>query len=151
MYPKYHIILGFIFTITLFFLFPQFNIFALSIIFLSSFLIDIDHYLGHAYLKKDLNPFNALKWHFNLSKKEMKMDRKTRNMHYTHLCIFHGIEILVILFFLSYINLIFLYIMIGFSFHMVLDIIYQPFYHDRIDKLSLIYDFFKYKKLKRSN
>jgi len=151
MYPKYHIILGFIFTLTLYFFFPQFNLFASSIIFLSSFLIDIDHYLGYVYLKKDLNPMNAVKWHFKESKESLSLSRQERNKRYAHLCIFHGIEILLLLYLLAYLNSIFLFILIGFSFHMILDIIYQPSYHDRIDKLSLIYDYFKFKKLKRSN
>ena len=54
MYPKHHILLGFIFSVFVFILFPKIGILGVSIIFLSSFLIDVDHYIGYAIRKRDL-------------------------------------------------------------------------------------------------
>ncbi|MFQ5531781.1 MAG: hypothetical protein ACE5ES_04160, partial [Candidatus Nanoarchaeia archaeon] len=62
MLPKTHIILGFIFSVLIFFLFPQMGLIGASLIFFSSFLIDFDHYLYYLFKKKDPNPRNSVKW-----------------------------------------------------------------------------------------
>ncbi len=150
MYPKYHIILGFIFTIIIYLFFPSINFMYLTIIFLSSFLIDLDHYLFYVYSKKDFNLKNAYKWFDNHSKKFKSMNLSQRNYHYVQLFFFHGIEILLILLILGFmVSQIFLLIFAGFVFHLTLDLIHQLFYGYRIDKMSIIYDYFKYKKLVR--
>lgn len=60
---------------------------------------------------------------------------------------FHGIELMILLFFLSFIFKPLFFIFIGASFHLLLDLVYQTTYSERIDRFSLIFDFFKYRNL----
>jgi hypothetical protein len=130
MLPKTHILLGLIFSTILFLIFPQIGLIGFLIIFLSSFLIDVDHYLFYVFTKKDLSLQNAHSWFIkrhnkfkNLSKEQKKQVLKNT---YTP-CIFHGIETIILLillyFFLPKFNEFFLYILIGFLFHEFLDFI----------------------------
>lgn len=148
MYPKQHIILGAIFSGILFFLFPQIGLIGFSLIFLSSILIDVDHYLYYVYKKKDWNLKKAHKWFLDHEEKFHYLSRKKRGSFYGGLCFLHGIEILLILLLLSIISKYFFFIFIGLAFHLLLDIVDQTKCHDRIDKLSIIHDFLKFKKLK---
>ena len=76
----------------------------------------------------------------------MSFSRETRNKFYTGFFIFHGIEILVLLFALAFHFSIFYPIFFGFAFHNLLDAVDQPRYWDKIEKLSLIHDIFKHRK-----
>jgi len=149
MLPKHHILLGLIFSGILFYFFPQIGIAGFIIILLSTILIDTDHYLYYIYKKKKYSLAKAYKW-FSESKKKMRaLSRKQRNEFYTGFCFLHGIEVLAILFVLGkFISVYFYYVLIGFAFHIILDIIHQKTLHDRWDKFSLIYDYYKFKKLK---
>ena len=123
MYPKQHIIFGLIFATVLFFLFPQIGLIGFSIIFLSSFLIDVDHYLFYVFYKKDCSLRNAYKWFVKLDRKFKNFSKeKKKKIKYPPL-IFHGIEALIILIVLLFFSKIFLYVLIGFLFHEFLDII----------------------------
>jgi len=149
MFVRWHILFGLIFSLIIFFLFPQIGIFNITLIFLSSVLIDVDHYLVYAWKKKDFNLSNAYRWYMEIVKKLRKITRKQRNKIYVELCFLHGVESLIIVFFLGIFLLdVFVYIAIGMFFHLMLDQLYQPFYMDRIDKLSIVFDYIKYKKLK---
>jgi len=109
MLPKAHIILGLIFSVLLFFL--HITILEASLIFLSSVLIDVDHYLFIIKRKKIWNLKKAFYWHKNLPKDHKPM------MH-----IFHSIEFLILILILSFFIKIFLFILIGLLFHSVFDI-----------------------------
>ncbi|MEK6830589.1 MAG: hypothetical protein AABX77_01010, partial [Nanoarchaeota archaeon] len=61
MLPKYHIIIGLIASIAIYLIF-NLTIFQASIIFLSSFLIDADHYLLYIFRKKDFSLINSIKY-----------------------------------------------------------------------------------------
>ena len=128
MLPKWHIILGFIFTVICFWLFPEIGFVGFLIIFLSSFLIDTDHYLFHVFTKKDLSLKNAHQWFIEDHNKFQKLNRKERKVYLKKLLprpmIFHGIEAILILIILSFISPLFSYILIGFLFHEFLDLIY---------------------------
>jgi len=148
MLPKYHIFLGFIFILFLYFFFPQISLLGLVIIFISSILIDIDHYLYYIFKKKDLNPYNAYVWHIKEWKRINKLPRKQRKTLYTGFYLFHGIELLIILLLLGiYINYFFIFIFIGFSFHLITDIIHEIYFKETIDKISLIWSYFRWKKI----
>lgn len=69
MLPKTHIILGFVFSWILFNLFPNIGITGFVVVFISSFMIDIDHYLFYVFHKKDINPKNAFTWFISKNKK----------------------------------------------------------------------------------
>ena len=150
MLPKYHIILGAIFSIIIYFIFPI-SIFQATIIFLASFLIDIDHYLVYVYKKKDINPLNSVKYFFKIRSKYLKLSKKQREQYKKPHFIFHGIETILLLYLLSLVNGIFLFILIGVIFHLILDyleIIYYDF--DFYDKASQIYLYYKNKGKRKS-
>lgn len=124
MHPKQHIILGLIFAAVLFLLFLQIGWTGFLIIFLSSFLLDVDHYLFYVWYKKDYSLRNSYRWFVKLDRRFKNLSKeKKKKIKYPPL-IFHGFEALVILIILSFFSKIFLYILIGFVFHEFLDIIY---------------------------
>ena len=150
MLPKSHILLGFIFSLILFIIFPKIGIIGFVIIFFSSFLIDVDHYIYYVFKKRDLSLKNAYSWFIQKRKKYLTLSRKKRNEIYLEIHFLHGIEPLLILFVLGvYVSEYFFYILIGFAFHLFLDIAHQRKFHDRLDRISLIYDFIKFRNLKR--
>ena len=149
MLPKSHILLGFIFSLILFIIFPKIGIIGFVIIFFSSFLIDVDHYIYYVFKKRDLSLKNAYSWFIQKRKKYLALSRKKRNEVYLKIHFLHGIEPLLILFVLGfYVSEYFFYILIGFAFHLFLDITHQRKFHDRLDRISLIYDFIKFRKLR---
>ena len=149
MFPRVHFILGIIFAATLLYLFPQIGLFGAILIFLSSFLIDVDHYIFYVIIEKDLSLSNAYNWHLMNRKKMKKLSKKERRKHKNEILFFHGLEPLIILYFLSLFYLPFMFILIGFTFHLVLDIFDEIRTNRRVDKISLIYDLIKYKTLKK--
>lgn len=148
MYPSKHIIFGILFSGICYLLFPKIEIIGASIIFLSTVLIDVDHYIYYIYKKKDFNLKNAYNWFIKSVNKFLSLPIKQRNNVYTAFCFLHGIEILLLLLILTSFSKYFFFILIGFSFHLLLDYINEIPQKNRIDKLSLIYDHFKFKKLK---
>ena len=68
MLPKVHIIVGGIISILLYLLFPI-TILEVSLIFLSSFLIDFDHYLLYVVNKKDFSLKKSFRWFIDNQKK----------------------------------------------------------------------------------
>lgn len=149
MIPKYHILLGFVFSIVLFLIFPGIGLIGTSIIFLSSFLIDTDHYIYYALKEKDISPIKSIKYFFAKRKKLINMNAKKRNEFYSGFCFLHGIEILILLLIAGiFVSRYFLFILLGFAFHIFLDISEEIYRGIRIDKISVIYDWFKFKRLK---
>lgn len=146
-YP-YHIILGFLFSLGIFFLFPSIGLIGFFIIFLSSILIDLDHQLYYVYKKRTLNPFKIHKYMIDKRKRFLKIPIKKSRNYYSGIFILHGIEIIFILYLLSFISIYFLYVLIGFSFHLFLDFLFGLFITKRINRISLIWSFLKNKKLK---
>ena len=147
MYPTQHLILGIIFSLVLLFLFPQIGFLGASIIILSTVLIDADHYFYYVYKKRDFNLKNAHVWFIRKVNKFNNLPRKQRNKFYIAFCCLHGLEVLLILFLLSTIFQYFFFIFIGFSLHLLLDLVSETQHRDRIDRISLVYDFFKFKKM----
>ena len=149
MYPSKHILFGFLFSVSLYLIAPSIGIDGMTIIFLSSFLIDVDHYLYYVFMKKNLNLFKAMRWFKIKHSSWLKLSREERNKHKGHFYLFHGIESLLFFFILGYfINPLFYYFIIGFTFHLFLDLMVLKRYQDRLDKLSVIHDFLKFRKLK---
>jgi hypothetical protein len=147
MLPKQHFLFGAIFAGVLLLLFPRIGLIGFFLILASSVLIDVDHYLYYVYKKRDLSLKNAHNWFIRRLKKFLLLSREKRNKFYTGIFFLHGVEVLIILFFLSFILKYFLYILIGFAFHIILDLVFQTIYIDRIHKVSVIYDYFKFRKL----
>ena len=146
---KHHFFFGIIFTILLYFLFsPIIPLFGLLIIFLSSVLIDIDHYFYYIFKKGDFSLRRAYKWYIKYSCKFCHIPLDKRKKFYLGFYIFHGIEPLIILFLLGfYLSPLFNFILIGFLFHLSIDLISEIIFGQRIDKISVIQNFLTTKKL----
>lgn len=147
MFPKAHIILGAIFSLLLFLIFPELDKFGLILVFLSSFLIDVDHYLYYVFEKGNLSLAKAYRWFCESHAYVMKLSRVERTKHKGCLLFLHGIEPMFIIYLLGvYVNNLFNYILIGCLFHLILDYLYEMNFHNRIDKVSVIYDYLKFKR-----
>ncbi len=151
MYPKQHFLWGFVFSFILFILFPvKIGFIGALIIFLSSFLIDFDHYIYYIFNFTSFSIKKANKYFIDARKRLLKLPYEKRKEYYSGWCFFHGIEWLILFLFLGiFISNYFIFLLIGFSFHLILDWIEESRIHSRKDKLSAIYDFFKFKKLKK--
>jgi hypothetical protein len=147
MYPLQHFIFGTIFSLALLLVFPQIGLMGFFLILCSSVLIDIDHYLYYAHKKKNYNLKNAYTWFLKSGEKFSSYSFKERDKFYCAFCFLHGIEFLLILFIFSFFSKYFLFIFIGVSFHLILDLVYQTTYMNRIDKFSILRDYFKIKKM----
>jgi len=147
MHVTQHIVLGFLFATLIFLFFPQIGILGTATIFLSSFLIDIDHYIYYIFKKKDINLKKAHNYWSNRLKKYLQLPREKRNQVKTTVFFFHGSESLILLLILSYFSKYFFFIFLGFFFHIFLDVLFQRTFQDKWDRLSMIHDIFKSKKL----
>ena len=145
MWPKSHILLGLLFSIIIWIIFPQLTLSTILIIFLSSVLIDIDHYAVYVYRKKQFSLKKALKYYADLQEIFSEKVKQNPKLKY-HLHLLHTIEILLIVIFLSlYFN--FFYILIGFSFHLITDTIDLAIREAlRVREFSLIRYIFSAKK-----
>ncbi len=147
MLPKFHFFTGLIFSIILFLIFPEVDLIAASLIFLSSFLIDVDHYLYYIYIKKDVSLKKAYQWFIEKHHKYKNSSIEERDKFPSRPLIFHGIEIIILLFILGFfVSKYFYFILIGVSLHLFFDILNEIRHRNRIDKISIIHDFLKSKK-----
>jgi len=111
MLPKWHILIGFVFS---YLLAHFFNISLLSalLIFSSSVLIDVDHYIHYIYKKRDISLINAYFWHKGLPKHHKKI-----------LHIFHTLEFHILVFLISFFWRPLIFIFLGLLLHSVSDLI----------------------------
>jgi hypothetical protein len=143
MYPKTHLIWGFIASVLLFLIFPSIGWLGFILIWASSVLIDIDHYLYFVYKTNNWNLKKSLSWYSSNCKKFEAMSSNEKEKIYTGLCFLHGLELILILFIAFFIlnfyipsySEIPLFIIIGFIIHQILDAIdlYRKEY--RFDKV----------------
>lgn len=146
MYVSQHIILGAIFAIVLFLIYPSLGLIPVSIIFISSVLIDVDHYVYYGLKEKDWNLKRIYKRCMDRTHRFRSLPREKRNKTFCGIFFLHGIEILMLVFLFSFIwNPYFFYIFIGLSFHLLLDIVDGAVYIDRIDKVSVLWDWRKFR------
>lgn len=148
MLPKWHILFGFLFAILVANIF-KIEPFNSLLLFLSSFLIDFDHYLYYVYKKRS---FNLKKAYFFLKKRDrasFQLPLKKRKKTFLGYFIFHGLELILLLVLLGFlIHSCFFYISLGAFFHLTTDIFYKKKTRGRWDNISLIYDFIKFRKMK---
>lgn len=149
MFPSKHLLFGVIFSLILYLIFPQIGVTGLSLIILSTFLIDIDHYLYYILEKKDLSLQNAYNWFVKKFKFFRRISLKEREKYKREIMIFHGIEFWSLLFAMTFYNRIFLWIFIGVMFHIFLDYMALIYYKEPVYfKLSQTYTFIKNKRNK---
>ena len=147
MLPRWHILFGFIFSLALLLLFQQIDLYAASIIFLASFLIDADHYLHYVFRKRDLNLRRAYWWFRSWEGRYEPLPKSERNKIYFPVCIFHGIEAFALLIILSFYSTFILWILIGFALHRFLDDVFSIYYGFPYHDFSATYGFVRAKKL----
>ena len=146
MLPHKHFILGIIFTAVLFLFFPSIGIFGAIIIIASSVLIDVDHYIYYVFKKKKLSPIKAYKWFRGNMKKCHRIPKEHQGKVHFGTYLLHGIEPLIILFtFGFFVSDIFYFILIGFTFHLLLDLSVEIIKYNEFNKISVIYYFLKSK------
>jgi nicotinamide riboside transporter PnuC len=148
MKPLPHIILGFIFSLLLLIIFPQIKLYGFLVIFLSSFLIDVDHYIYYVCRKKDFSLKNAYNWFIKNGKKYKKLSKEKRKKVYLGICVFHGIESFIIISILSFYSKFFLFILTGFLFHRLTDSINSLYEDEEGHPLSIIDLYLRSSKLK---
>ena len=124
MLPKTHMLLGLVFSGIVWFLFPAIPGWGILLVFLSSFLIDFDHYVVFVLKQKKMSLNESLKWHDKedvVQRKEKAAGiRQKGHFHLFHTIEFHGIVWLLGYFLWSG----FLYVTIGMIFHSVCDLVY---------------------------
>jgi hypothetical protein len=123
MLPSKHLFFGIIFALILLFIFPQIGFIGFFLILSSTVLIDVDHYLYYVYKKKDWNLRNAFKWFIKSGKKFNGLPKDQRDNVYFGVCFLHGIETIIIFFAFSFYFTFLLFIIVGFIFHQLLDLI----------------------------
>lgn len=121
MLPRWHIFLGAIFTATIWIFAPEIKFIYLSLVFLSSFLIDFDHYLVAILNTNKLSIRNSLKYFECLAEKERKEKQNTKREK-KHFYIFHTLEFHIFVLLLSLVRIEFFYIFLGMIFHSLLDV-----------------------------
>lgn len=145
MLPKWHVLFGAIFSIIVAYFFSL-DLFQASLIFLSSVLIDFDHYLWFVFNKQSISLSKSFKWFKDKRDVIIHLPECERESYKRVIFLFHGIEFWLILSLLSLLYKPLWFVLIGVFFHMILDyidLIYikEPLY----SKFSQLFVFFKNK------
>jgi len=141
MLPKWHVILTVAFCAVLYFLGFDINLQSLLLIFAGGVFIDIDHYFAYIFIKKDFSLKRAYNYFIKIRekcKKGIKVD--------VPLCIFHTIEVVIILAVISSFNKTLLFLFMAMLFHLLLDLI-EGFLASttKFSKYSILYSIFRRK------
>lgn len=140
MLPLQHTFLGFLFSLILFLIFPEMGFIGFFLIFFSSILIDVDHYLFYVFKKKDLSLQKAYHWFKRKRQNFLKLSPEVRKKYKRSFLFLHGIEFLVLLILLSYFHYYFFLIFLGIVFHLLLDYAEMIYFKEPLySKLSQIY------------
>jgi len=145
--PKYHIIYGFVFTLVLS-LFFGIGLLEFILIFTASVLIDVDHYLFYIWKKKDFSLSRAYNDFAQKGKIYLSLTKESRGKYKKGHFIFHGIEFVGILIFLTFYYPIISWILIGIIIHLILDYICLD--ESPLFKMSQVYVYITNKKKKLS-
>ena len=129
MLTYWHILFGALFTFIIWVFVPRISPVYLVLIFLSSFLIDFDHYMNSVIKNKKLSLFHAFEYHKKLNKKEIEEKKKgIRRKGDFH--IFHTIESHVFVAIVGLLWIGFFFVFIGMVFHSLIDLA-ESLYRDR--------------------
>jgi len=147
MLPKHHFLLGLVFSFIILLIFPQIRFMGALLILLSSFLIDVDHYIYYVCKKRDLNLRRAYLWFIERDKKILKLNKEQRINVSEIFCFLHGAEMLIILYLLGiFVHQYFLFVFIGITFHIFLDVLNTILYSTSFARFSLLYTFLNNKE-----
>ena len=121
MLPRWHFFFGLLLTIGLYAYNPDISILHLSLIFLASWLIDIDHYCCAVHRTGSWRLRDAYSYHDTLGKQiarnHQKGIRKKYDFHLFHTLEFHALIALISIWWTPA-----FYIFIGMAFHSLLDL-----------------------------
>ncbi len=129
MYPKWHIILGAIFTLVLWAFFPGTEWYFMLVLFLSSFLIDFDHYMTFVWKKGSWSLSEAID--YCMKQKEIMIAEQRRGIFVKgdfHL--FHTIEFHAFVLALGFVYPVFMYVFAGMIFHSLSDFVDLAYKHE---------------------
>ncbi|MEK6913698.1 MAG: hypothetical protein AABW47_03450 [Nanoarchaeota archaeon] len=150
MRPNVHILFGIFFAFLIYFIFPQISLIGLLIVFFSSVLIDVDHYFYYFIRTKNLNLTKCYGWYDAHLRKILSLPMSGRKKVYTGFYIFHGIEPLIVLFFLGIsVSQFFMFTLTGFLLHWIIDTPHEYYIKRTLHKISLIYSYTQWKKLEK--
>ena len=149
MYPRWHILFGGMFALFIWIVAPQINPFFILLIFFSSILIDLDHYLCSVFKTKKLSLFHSFEYHRKLIKEEKKKKnlglREKSDFH-----IFHTIEFHILIGLLGFLWIGFFYLFLGMIFHSLLDI-YSMLYEKTLFQREYFFINWLRRKLSKTN
>ncbi len=128
MLPKWHIFWGVLFTAIIWFFAKDLEPIYLLLIFLSTFLIDFDHYLVAVRKNESLSFKRSLIFFKENNKKELS-DHKKGKKNKGHFFLFHTMEFHMFVALLSLVWAGFFYVFIGMVFHSLLDLLWL-LYHN---------------------
>ena len=152
MLPHKHFVYGILLSLILVLIMPQIGFIGVFLIISSTVCLDADHYIYYLYKKKDWSLVNAYRFFRNTHKKFLAMPIEKRVRYYGAWCFLHGIEVLILVFLLTlFVSEYFGFVFIGIAFHLLLDYFEHWNFYSRFDKISLAYDFLKFRKLKNIN
>tara|TARA_Y100000310_G_scaffold345208_1_gene462676 strand:+ start:4763 stop:5200 length:438 start_codon:yes stop_codon:yes gene_type:complete len=121
MIPRWHVLWGAVFTLVLWIVVPSISYLYLVLVFLSSFLIDFDHYWMVGWKEGKWRLKENLKRHREMGVEEEKeRDEGIRRRGHFHL--FHTVEFHLLVGLLGLLWIGFFYIFIGMVFHSLLDV-----------------------------
>lgn len=139
MFPKQHIIINLTISLFLLFILPPLGV---LIFFLSSFLIDVDHYFYYVIVKKNFSLKSAYNWFSLKFYKFKQLSFKERKKHKQCILILHGMEPLIILALLVKFFPFLIYVILGFMIHLIEDLIIEKKFGLAEYKLSVIYSIY---------
>ena len=149
MMPKWHVVSGAIFSLLLVLLF-DIGWASACLVFLSSVLIDLDHYVLYFASEKKLHPFDFWDWSIKRNLLWKKFSRRERDLHKRPHFLLHGIEVVLLLWILSLFFGFFFWIFLGFGLHICLDLIDNIlFAYHPASKFSQIWTWHRNKKKKK--
>ncbi|MEM4181822.1 MAG: hypothetical protein QXX68_01555 [Candidatus Pacearchaeota archaeon] len=150
MRPSNHFFLGFIFSLIFYFIF-NISLLEFTALFLSTwFFIDLDIVFLFVLKKKSISPMKFFKWARDRRDFVLSLNKEQRKKYIYPFRLFHSVEVLILIFLFSFFNKIFLYVLIGFIFHLILDWI--DLYNSELNvfhKVSWFYHLKKHKKHKK--
>lgn len=148
MLPRWHILFGLILSLLIWAAAPYTNPIYLILFFLSSFLIDFDHYMCAVINTKNLSLKEAFLYHKKIDAEDLeRRKRGIREKGDFHL--FHTLEFHIIIGILSLYWTGFFYIFLGMMFHSLTDI-YSMIYSEQMYRREFSLLKWLYRKITRN-
>lgn len=148
MLPKTHILINLAISLILSYYLDWYLV---LIFFLSSVLIDFDHYLYYIVQENKYSLKGAYDWFLVKQNKLKKLSYKERKKHLRQIWIFHGIEPLALVYVLSIYYPLAIFIFYGFLVHLIEDLLVARKVGTIEHRLSLFYSVYdSYLKKKKT-